>query len=151
MKISVQQSQHLSGEKFSNASTEFQHCEALCQWLALNSREIPAFTRFFHVPNEGYRERNYAQKLKRIGVKAGVADYVWFLGPKGRCIFIEMKSHGGRKSIPQAHFEQQCRDAEAVYRTFYTWLEAAHFMALLLFEEKTITQNKYTELRNQLI
>lgn len=90
-------------------------------------------------------------KLKRIGLKAGVADYVWMIGPNGQCVFIEFKAGSGDQTAAQKAFEFDCKLSGAIYRVFYTWTEAAHFMALLLFQRNTITKNTYTRLRGQLV
>lgn len=121
------------------------------QWLALNSQEIPSFKRVFHIPNEGQRTKTFAWKLQRMGVRAGAADYIWMLGPGGRCLFFEMKTAKGKQSEAQKLFEQDCKEADAQYWIFRSWTEAADFMLLLLFSEQRITQTTYNRIRPQLI
>lgn len=59
--------------------------------------------KLFHVPNGGSRNRIEAAKLKRMGVRAGVADFIFL--HKGRAYFIELK-YGGDQSPSQSIFEK---------------------------------------------
>ena len=66
---------------------------------------------FFHVPNGGFRNRREGAKFKRMGVRAGVSDFI-FLEPtrnyKG--LIVELKVRGGRLQNTQKEFLE---DAEA--------------------------------------
>lgn len=70
---------------------ESRECMALMDYLARNYPAIAAS--IFHVPNEGWRSYWTGKKLKRMGVKAGVADYVL---PVARCgypaLYLEYKT-----------------------------------------------------------
>lgn len=56
-----------------NLPTEHEICEAITQYLTLKTdlRDL-----FFHVPNGGRRRITEALRFKKIGVRAGVPDYV---------------------------------------------------------------------------
>lgn len=59
-----------------------------------------------HIPLGEHRTPATAAKLKRMGVQAGWADFI-FLGPNQAVFLLELKRRGGRQSLPQASFEQQ--------------------------------------------
>ncbi|GIW60815.1 MAG: hypothetical protein KatS3mg087_1881 [Patescibacteria group bacterium] len=63
----------------------------------------------FHIPNGGTRNIIEASKFKRIGVLAGVADLVVLL-PKGRCVFLEVKTQRGQQSERQKQFEKRVKE-----------------------------------------
>lgn len=55
---------------------------------------------FFHITNEGKKKIQYAAKLKRMGLRAGVPDY-WIGLNGGKSIFIELKTLKGAVSPSQ--------------------------------------------------
>ena len=69
---------------------------------------------FFHVPNAGKHHVRYRQKLKRLGVKAGVPDLL-FVVPGGRMACIELKSEKGKQSKSQKNFQKICESFEVPY------------------------------------
>jgi hypothetical protein len=81
--------------------SEYQECVALAQWL---DRHGIVYT---HVPMGGLRDRKSAAKLKRMGAKAGVPDYLIFSSPpllwtQINGVAIEMKRRaGGTMTVPQ--------------------------------------------------
>lgn len=56
-----------------------------------------------HVPNGGKRGKIEAAKLKKMGVKPGVADVL--IIKNQRAYWIELKAEKGRQSGPQIGFE----------------------------------------------
>ncbi len=77
--------------------TEYQECVDLARWL--DARRVI----YTHVPMGGYRRAGEAYKLKAIGTKAGVPDYLIF-SPSFTYsgIAIEMKrQEKGRVSFAQ--------------------------------------------------
>lgn len=62
---------------------------------------------FFHVPNGGRMTAQRGARLKRMGVKAGVADFIILL-PEGRwrVLFLELKAPKGRLSEAQKAFSE---------------------------------------------
>jgi len=71
-----------------------------CQWL---KNEITGLL-IFHVPNGEHRHIKVAQKLKRMGVLPGVADFLCFT--PNRKIAIELKA-GSSQSAGQEKFEKR--------------------------------------------
>ena len=60
-----------------------------------------------HYPAGEYREDATGARLKRMGVRAGVSDFLLFppLGvPEPRCHFLELKRRGKKLNGPQAEF-----------------------------------------------
>jgi hypothetical protein len=70
---------------------------------------------WFHVPNGEHRTKATGAKLKRMGVRAGVADLVFILPPNGEACFLELKADGGRPSDSQLQFATDCESAGAAY------------------------------------
>jgi hypothetical protein len=59
----------------------------------------------FHVPNGEARDITVANKLKRMGVMPGVADFLMFA--KGANVAIELKDKGGKPSDAQKLFKEK--------------------------------------------
>lgn len=90
--------------------TDEEHeCRILCDWLNVWG------VLYTHVPNGGSRSgAREGAKLKRLGLKAGVPDYLIFDVPKrleARGIAIEMKRRkGGATSQAQQQWIADLRD-----------------------------------------
>lgn len=70
---------------------------------------------YFHCPNGGYRSAIEGRVFKSLGVIPGIPDLIILL-PKGRIIFIEVKSEKGRISENQKMFHVELeRLGHAVY------------------------------------
>lgn len=68
----------------------------------------------WHTPNGEKRDRRTAEKLKRMGVLPGVAD--WLMFPDGVKIAIEFKRpDGGEQSDDQVKFEKAWKRNGGVY------------------------------------
>ena len=93
----------------------------IVQWLRRNAPEAVVF----HTPNGGSRNAREGQKLKDMGVLAGVPDLI-VLWPGGK-LAIELKSDKGRTSQDQkdvlAKFEA-CGFPVAVCRSQIEVIEA---------------------------
>lgn len=70
---------------------------------------------WWHTPNGEVRDPGTAAKLKRMGVRPGVADIAIVLPPEGRAAFLEPKSSRGRASAEQRAFAVDCEAAGAHY------------------------------------
>lgn len=92
-----------------NRAEEALHCEVWEIIKAFKRRDVVAF----HVPNGEKRTKITAAKLKRMGVLAGVADFV--LVADGRCHFLELKATTGRQSREQEEFAAAAEAAGASY------------------------------------
>ncbi len=64
---------------------------------------------FFAVPNGEKRDIGTAQKLKRSGTIAGVADLV-LLFKGGKTVFVELKTKKGYQSEAQKRFMDICKN-----------------------------------------
>jgi hypothetical protein len=75
----------------------------------------------FHVANEQNTSKNYTIELKRMGLRAGVADYCVLL-PDGRVAFIEFKrdeASARKKNENQIAFHDECKLLQIPY--LLTW------------------------------
>lgn len=88
--------------------------------LAANEPKYPFLKWIFSVPNGGARDIRVAVKLKREGVKRGVADIALPL-PRGQYhgAVIEQKTKGGRLSVEQKEFLAFMESQG--YRTFVSY------------------------------
>ena len=89
--------------------------ETVIQWARMCSGRWPELKLLYHIPNGGSRNKKEAVKLKRMGVKAGVADLFLPVARSGyHGLYIEMKYEDGRLSKSQREFltaaaaEQYC-------------------------------------------
>lgn len=78
---------------------------------------------YYHCPNGEMRSERTGARLKRLGVKRGVADLCFVL-PDGRAAFMEVKRPGGQQSTDQRAFELQCEATGAPYRIAHSSKEA---------------------------
>lgn len=75
----------------------------------------------YHVANEQNTNKNYTIELKRMGLRAGVADYCLIL-PEGRTAYIEFKrdeTSARRKNEGQLAFKEACEQLKVPY--LITW------------------------------
>ena len=74
-------------------------------WASRAVREWPELDLMFAIPNGGHRNKIVAAKLKREGVKAGVAD-IFLPVPKGGYsgMWMELKYRKGKLSDAQLRF-----------------------------------------------
>ena len=100
-------------------SPEFQLQKSICQLL---DAAYPGLV-YFSVPSgavlawsEADRARGKRKwaKLRVTGAKVGVADII-VIGPRGRCLGLEVKSPIGRQSPDQKRFERELRAAGGDY------------------------------------
>lgn len=85
---------------------------------------MPVFA-LFAIPNGGARHVATAVKLKREGVRKGVADLHLLAARKGyHGLFLELKWNKNKQSIEQKEFEAYCLANGYLYKTAYT-LEVA--------------------------
>lgn len=78
---------------------------------------------FYHCPNGEPRTGRSGQKLKRMGVRPGVADFCLVL-PDTRAAFLEVKSESGRQSPEQRAFQFQCEELGVPYAVVRSSQEA---------------------------
>lgn len=87
--------------------------ELVMRWAAGNEHLWPELEFLFHPANGEKRAKRTAQKLKRMGVKAGVPDLVLPVARGGfHSLYLEMKRlDGGRLSIAQKRWRDALRAA----------------------------------------
>ena len=86
--------------------SEQYECERFAAWLTTNGY------RFTHIPNGMYTSSvKVVMANKRMGVSAGVPDYMILL-KRGKLLFVEMKRlHGGAVSVEQTQWIEALRFA----------------------------------------
>lgn len=96
--------------------TEEQDHRALAEWVAYSIPKYPDLCMALHVPNGGLRSKATAAKMKAMGQKKGVWDWL-LLAPRGRFhgMALELKSPGGHLTIEQVRFGEDLRE-----RGYYT-------------------------------
>lgn len=79
---------------------------------------------WFHIPNERRASPKQGAQLKRMGVLAGVPDFVltWIDAMDGdpRCLYLELKAKGGKLSAAQIEFIRRATHAGADFATAST-------------------------------
>lgn len=93
------------------------------EWLRL---AYPKFSQFaLHVPNGGRMGIIRGSILKKMGVKAGVADilFMWRKKDFGG-LWLEFKSAKGKQSETQKDFEGLCHIAQYDYQVVHSLDEA---------------------------
>jgi len=80
---------------------------AFIEYIRHKNKEEP----FFHIPNGGKLVAAFGNKLKKMGVKAGVAD-LYFMRFKS---FVELKTIKGSQSLAQKYFQQWCAGSAHSY------------------------------------
>jgi len=76
-----------------------------CNLLLEELSDIYIF-RHYHVANEGKRSVQYQMKLKKMGFKAGVPDFV-IEYPPGKLLYVELKNEKGQLSNSQKLWKVQ--------------------------------------------
>ena len=106
---------------------------ALIQWRDTYARKHPELGLLFHVANGGKRNAREAQRLKAMGVLAGVSDY--FLPvPNHRPVYcaglwIELKAEKGRLSKAQDDWIEAMLKQGFAAHVCYGWVAAAREIA----------------------
>ncbi|WP_298706167.1 VRR-NUC domain-containing protein [uncultured Variovorax sp.] len=106
-------------------------------WVFENEAAYPVLVWLMHVPNGGLRSPGEAGKMKALGVRKGVADWILpFPSPSGRYkgLAIELKSRKGTVSDEQEDFLHEAsengwltavtRSSDAFIATVKQWLLA---------------------------
>ncbi|CAN7774558.1 VRR-NUC domain-containing protein [Variovorax sp. LjRoot290] len=87
---------------------------ACADWVFAHEGRYPVLRWLMHVPNGGLRKRGEAGKLRAMGVRKGVSDWILpFPSPTGRYpgLAIEVKSHRGTVSDEQQEFLDDSAEA----------------------------------------
>lgn len=87
------------------------HIQIACNDLLNQMAKVYCF-RHFHVPNEGKRSIYMHNHMKKMGLRSGCPDLI-IEYPKGRILYIELKTKNGRLSSAQNIWQIQSK----VYET----------------------------------
>lgn len=94
--------------------------------------EALQFTRpgvmWWHTPNEGKRKKHTGQALKRMGMKAGVSDFLFLVPPAGRLFALEVKSDGEKPTPDQVVFLAGVKSAGGDSAWTADWDVALHYL-----------------------
>ena len=85
--------------------TKESEIQIACNQLLNELKEIYIF-RHFHVANEGKRSVQYQMKLKKMGFRAGVPDFI-IEYPPGKLLYVELKNEKGQLSNSQKLWKVQ--------------------------------------------
>jgi hypothetical protein len=91
-----------------------EHCLESWQW--------------FHIPNGEARDIRTAVKLKKMGVKAGLAD-IALISPGGMFHALELKRLGERLSDAQRDFQSWCVRSAVPYSVAYSLDDALEVLS----------------------
>lgn len=95
----------LGKNKKNSAENSLHHFVA--DLLRISSRAL-----WFHVPNGERRDSRTGAKLKRMGVRPGVADFLFVAPPHGRLLALELKApKEGRLTESQKQFRRDLEGA----------------------------------------
>ena len=83
----------------------------------------------FSIPNAGIRTLRMGARMKREGLRSGLADLGVML-PGGRMAWMEMKTKTGRQSIEQKNFQQICLALGHQYAIARSFEEAEKILKL---------------------
>lgn len=105
--------------------TEDDHQALVMMWANAATPQYPALRWLFHIPNERKCTPQQGARLRRIGVRRGVAD-LFLPCPMGHYagLWIEMKTPDGRASEDQKAFILAMRQAGYAARVCYGYTEA---------------------------
>lgn len=111
--------------------------DQLCTSFYKQVLQLQAWNQFdfkfklIHVPNESHTSAGYRMKLARMGVVAGVSDYIVFY-QGGRSAAIEFKRDAKSRYSPhQISFKQECLELGMPYLGTYSIEEAIDFIRSL--------------------
>jgi hypothetical protein len=84
---------------------------------------------WFAIPNAGLRTLRMGARMKREGLRSGIADLAIML-PGGRMAWLEMKTKTGRQSVEQKNFQQICLALGHPYAIARSFEEAEKILKL---------------------
>lgn len=126
--------------------TEGSEQAAVFEWAGWQMGKYPELKLMYHVPNEGKRSAVTGARLKREGMKKGVAD-ICLPVPRGEYhgLYIELKANDGRASkeqleflegvTEQGYFGCVCFGAEDAQKAILRYLNLPRYDLILLIGE----------------
>lgn len=93
-----------------------------------------------HIPNEGRRDVKYGNKLKRMGLRAGVSDFFIPIPTKSHHgLWIELKRRkGSRESDEQKSWIHKMRSLDYAACFAYGWEDAREIILLYLKDQGSL-------------
>ncbi len=122
------------------AHAEDDQARWLMTWARANARAHPELDLLFAIPNGGWRDKREAARLKSMGVKAGVSDYLlpvtrsvkesnaegtWFTDTYKPGLWLELKSADGRPTESQLEWGRRMQEQGYEFKVCKGWVEAA--------------------------
>lgn len=103
--------------------TELQEHLALMKWVSTQPK-IRDY--IIHIPNEGKRDSRYGNKLKRMGMRAGVSDFFLPIANKNvHGLWLELKRQKGSSLQPmQVKWLERMREKGYAAEVAYGWQDA---------------------------
>jgi len=119
----------------SRQSPEEQLHFACFEWILLNQARYPVLRWLIHVPNGGKRPRGEAGKMKAMGVRKGVLDFLLPFPHNGYTgLFVELKADNNNLTPEQSEWKDK-GDKEG-YLTAVCWTLEEFMAVVLKFVEK---------------
>ena len=82
-------------------------CKILAQYVRIWENQNPDHNIIWcHIPNEGKRSQKEGRNLLRMGLKTGIADYMFVTA--NQVLFLEVKTDNGQLSKAQTIFKEEC-------------------------------------------
>lgn len=98
--------------------------EAMALWQWSQTQPIVR-DHLLHIPNGGRRNIREAARLKKMGVRPGVSDYLLPISRGGYIgLWVELKSKLGRLTPEQRAWIERMIAAGYVARVAYGWMDA---------------------------
>ncbi len=103
---------------------------ALISWCRLHQKKHPELGLLIHLPLGGKRNAREAARLKRMGVRAGVSDYLLPV-VIGKCtrnqigLWLELKAGAGKPTPSQMEWHRLMREQGYATVVATGWVEAA--------------------------
>lgn len=117
--------------------SEDAHAMALIQWKEIAKHTHPELDLLFHVPNGGYRSIKTAGRMKAMGQKKGVSDYMLPVAMRPYYgLFLELKTDKGKPSGAQLDFLEAVKAQGYCGLIAKGWEEAAEMLINYLALEK---------------
>ena len=112
-------------DEYRSAASEHDLQSALVAYL----EQFPGIY-VFAIPNAGFRTLRMGARMKREGMRAGMAD-LGVMMPAGRIGWLELKRpKAGRQSVQQKAFQQRCLRLGHPYAIIRTMDEAKRILRL---------------------
>ena len=111
---------------------EDDEARALIRWRDLHARRYPQLALLFAIPNGGKRNAREGARMKGMGVKAGVSDYLlpvpagpFEQPPQHYGLWLELKQGKGKPTVAQAEWLTAMIGQGYAAEVAHGWVNAA--------------------------